>query len=83
MYFYKTKVVIVFSGFKLNGRRTAHVGDVIQVFIAGKHIGGATDTFEAVKSGELQSLLKKSGIQAGYLGDMDPYELLPSWLHKR
>ena len=54
-----------------------------QVFIAGEHIGGATDTFEAVKSGELQSLLKKSGIEAGDLGDMDPYELLPSWLHKR
>ena len=54
-----------------------------QVFIAGKHIGGATDTFEAVKSGELQSLLEKSGIEAGELGDMDPYELLPSWLHKR
>jgi len=53
-----------------------------QVFIAGKHIGGATDTFEAVKSGELQSLLKKSGIEAGDLGEMDPYELLPSWLHK-
>ena len=54
-----------------------------QVFIAGEHIGGATDTFEAVKSGELQALLKKSGIEAGDLGDMDPFELLPKWLHKR
>ena len=54
-----------------------------QIFIAGEHIGGATDTFEAFKSGKLQSLLKKSGIEAGDLGDMDPFELLPKWLHKR
>jgi cysteine synthase A len=54
-----------------------------QIFIAGEHIGGATDTFEAFKSGDLQSRLKKSGIEAGDLGDMDPYELLPKWLHKR
>ena len=53
------------------------------VFIGGEHIGGATDTFEAAKSGELHSLLEKSGIEAGELGDMDPYELLPNWLHKR
>ena len=54
-----------------------------QVFIGGEHIGGATDTFEAAKSGELHSLLENSGIEAGELGDMDPYELLPNWLHKR
>jgi len=54
-----------------------------QVFIGGEHIGGATDTFEAAKSGELRSLLEKSGIEAGELGDMGPLELLPNWLHKR
>ena len=54
-----------------------------QIFISGTHIGGATDTFEACKSGELQKMLAKAGIDAGDLGEKDPYELLPGWLHQR
>jgi len=54
-----------------------------QLFIAGEHIGGATDTFDAFKDGQLQAKLTKVGIETADLGDMDPYELLPNWLHKR
>jgi len=54
-----------------------------QVFIAGEHIGGATDVFDALNAGELQSRLEKVGIEVDDLGDIDPYELLPNWLHKR
>ena len=54
-----------------------------QVFIGGEHLGGATDTFEAYKSGELQKHLERMGIEPGDLGGKDPYELLPNWLHKR
>ena len=54
-----------------------------QIFIGGEHIGGATDTFEAFKSGELKKLLAKVGIEPGDLDGKDPYELLPNWLHKR
>jgi cysteine synthase A len=54
-----------------------------QIFIGGTHVGGATDTFEAYKSGELQKLLAEAGIECGNLGDKDPFELLPGWLHKR
>jgi cysteine synthase A len=54
-----------------------------QIFIGGEHLGGATDTFEAFKSGALQKLLDKVGIKPGDLGGKDPYELLPNWLHKR
>ena len=54
-----------------------------QIFIGGTHIGGATDTFEAYKSGDLQKHLAKAGIECGDLGDKDPFELLPGWLHKR
>jgi cysteine synthase A len=53
------------------------------IFVAGEHLGGATDTFEAYKSGKLDKLLQAAGIEAGDLGGMDPYELLPGWLHKR
>jgi cysteine synthase A len=54
-----------------------------QIFIGGTHIGGATDTFEAYKSGKLEKLLSEVGISMGDLGGKDPYELLPNWLHKR
>jgi cysteine synthase A len=54
-----------------------------QIFIGGTHVGGATDTFEAYKSGELQKLLATVSIECGDLGDKDPFELLPGWLHKR
>ena len=57
-------------------------GDSLLV-IGGEHIGGATDTFEAFKSGELQKLLAEVGIEPGDLDGKDPYELLPNWLHKR
>jgi cysteine synthase A len=65
----------------LNARLDSNT--IPQVFIAGEHIGGATCTFEAFNSGELQSRLEKAGILVHDLGDMDPYELLPNWLHKR
>ncbi|MFC1720158.1 glutaredoxin domain-containing protein [Pseudomonadota bacterium] len=54
-----------------------------QIFVGGEHMGGGTDTFEAYKSGKLQEHLAKAGIVAGDLGDKDPFELLPNWLHKR
>ena len=53
------------------------------IFVNGHHVGGATDTFEAYKSGELKKRLAEADIEAGDLGDTDPYELLPGWLHKR
>ena len=59
------------------------VPTIPQIYIHGKHIGGATDTFEAYKSGDLEKLLAKHGITIGDLGGKDPYELLPNWLHKR
>jgi cysteine synthase A len=65
----------------LNDRLSSNT--IPQVFIAGEHIGGATDTFDAFKNGHLQSRLAKVGIEVTDLGDMDPYELLPNWLHKR
>ena len=51
--------------------------------VAGEHVGGATDTFEAYKSGDLQARLDQAGIAHGDLGGRDPFELLPNWLHKR
>jgi len=65
----------------LNARLNTNT--IPQLFIAGEHIGGATDTFDAFESGELQQRLIDAGIELAPLDDLDPYELLPNWLHKR
>jgi len=55
-----------------------------QIFIGGRHIGGATDLFAAYKNGELKELLDCQHIA---MKDMpkgfEPASLLPGWLHKR
>lgn len=72
-------------GGKIRAVLNARLGSntIPQVFVGGTHVGGATDAFEAYSSGELQKLLNRAGIEPQDLGDKDPYELLPKWLHKR
>jgi cysteine synthase A len=54
-----------------------------QIFVGGEFIGGATDVFEAWKSGKLPALLDKHGVK--HAGDLkgDPYSFLPNWLQPR
>ena len=53
-----------------------------QVFVAGEHLGGATETFDAYNSGRLQALLESRSLpmQAAVA---NAYSYLPSWLHPR
>jgi cysteine synthase A len=54
-----------------------------QVFVAGEFIGGCTETFEAFKSGKLQEQLARNGVRFDESVLVDPYSLLPTWLHPR
>jgi len=54
-----------------------------QVFIAGRHIGGATETFDAFNSGELQDMLTTHAIKFNSAMKRDAYSYLPNWLHPR
>ena len=55
-----------------------------QIYIAGKHIGGATDLFATYQSGELATLLEELNIAMQAMPeDFEPASLLPGWLHKR
>jgi cysteine synthase A len=56
---------------------------VPQVFVGGERVGGCTEVFEAYKDGRLQKLLSGSGVEFKRDLDIDPYSLLPSWLHPR
>ena len=54
-----------------------------QIFVGGKFIGGCTEVFDAFKEGSFQTLLNESGATYKTDIDLDPYELLPKWLHPR
>ena len=59
------------------------VKTIPQIFVGGKLIGGATETFDAFNQGELQKLLGQSGVGYNNTVQVDPYSLLPTWLHPR
>jgi cysteine synthase len=54
-----------------------------QVFIGGKHIGGATDLFDGWRNGNIQKLLEEGGVSYDRDAKLDPYSLLPKWLQPR
>ncbi len=54
-----------------------------QIFVAGQHVGGCTETFDAFKDGSLQKRLASEGIAFDHEKALDPYKLLPAWLHPR
>jgi cysteine synthase A len=54
-----------------------------QVFVAGEHIGGATDLFDAWRNGAIQERMSRHGIAYDASSKLDPYSLLPNWLQPR
>ena len=54
-----------------------------QIFIGGKHVGGATELFDAAKDGTMGRLLEASGVSWNRAENRDPYSFLPGWLHAR
>ena len=44
---------------------------------------GATETFDAFSQGELQAMLSSSSVVYNREINVDPYSLLPTWLHPR
>jgi cysteine synthase A len=54
-----------------------------QIFVAGRHIGGCTETLDAFNDGSLQALLEANGVPFDAGEALDAYTLLPAWLHPR
>ena len=54
-----------------------------QVFVGGEFVGGCTETLDAFKNGHLQRLLARHGLGFDETVRIDPYTLLPAWLHPR
>jgi len=54
-----------------------------QIFVAGQHIGGATEAMDAFNEGKLQKLFDKAGLSYRDAFSGDAYSFLPTWLQKR
>jgi cysteine synthase A len=54
-----------------------------QIYVGGKHIGGASETFDACRDGSLAKMLEENNVSWNRSVDTDPYSFLPGWLHKR
>jgi cysteine synthase A len=54
-----------------------------QIYVGGKHLGGASETFDAVRDGSMQKMLEENNVSWNRSVDTEPYSFLPGWLHKR
>jgi cysteine synthase A len=64
-------------------RANTGAATIPQVFVAGKLIGGCTDTLDAFKDGRLQQALAAAGVRYDETVAIDPHALLPGWIHPR
>ena len=54
-----------------------------QIFLKGEFIGGCTDLFDALADRSLLPLMADKGIPVDADIHLDPYSMLPGWLHPR
>jgi cysteine synthase len=54
-----------------------------QIYIGGHAVGGCTDLFDAMRSGQLHALLDQAGVAFDRSVQFDPYSLLPKWMQPR
>ena len=64
-------------------RERTDVPTIPQIFIGNHHIGGCTETFDAVNDGRLRRLLRENGIEIEETVNANAYSFLPKWLHPR
>jgi cysteine synthase A len=53
------------------------------VFVGDEFIGGCTEALDSFKNGKLQRVLRQHGVRFDQSVRVDPYALLPTWLHPR
>jgi cysteine synthase len=54
-----------------------------QIFVGNQHIGGCTETFDALNDGSLQQLMRDNGIKFKQADIVNAYSFLPKWLQPR
>jgi len=56
---------------------------VPQIYVGGKHMGGATEVFDAMIDGSFADTLEENNVSWNRSVDAEPYSFLPDWLHPR
>lgn len=54
---------------------------VPQIFIAGEHVGGASDFFDGYKSGSIPAKLRQAGLAFKHDPGLDPFRFLHPYQH--
>jgi len=71
-------------GLKIRAALRAEFAPTIpQIFIGGERVGGCTELFDAMRSGDMQRRLDAAGVDYDHSVKLDPYTLLPNWVHPR
>lgn len=72
-------------GAKLKTTLAAHTGcsTLPQIYVDGEFIGSCIELFDAVNNRSLYRKLDKAGVAYNKVVDIDPYTLLPGWMHSR
>lgn len=72
-------------GDKLKATLVAHTGcnSLPQVFVKGEFVGSCTELFDSVNNRKLFQRLSKANVPYNAVLDIDPYTLLPGWMHAR
>ena len=72
-------------GVKIRAALRDRIGSptIPQIFIGGVHMGGCTELFEAMRDGSLSTSLDAAGVEYDRDVGVDPYSLLPKWVHPR
>lgn len=54
-----------------------------QIYLGGEFIGGCTDLFDGINNGKFSEIMDRCEIPYNKAEKVDPYSLLPGWLHPR
>jgi cysteine synthase A len=64
-------------------REMTGVPTIPQIFVGGRNLGGATETFDAFNDGSFQEHLLTNGVVFNQALNANAYSYLPKWLHPR
>ena len=74
--------LLIIAEFRTVGAAVA--GQVLcSIFVAGTHVGGCTELFDAYENGRLATLLDQGGVPLAAHEPFNPYDLMPGWVHPR
>jgi cysteine synthase A len=60
-----------------------HSPTIPQIFVGGEHVGGCTETFDAINDHSFQKMLQENSVKFDTAKEVEAYSFLPKWLVPR